>query len=315
MNFEKGSISSTNEGKIILSYSRSNLINEPKTVVYSFKEITEPLLLSSSALSVASGFSGRVILLNDSGKAVVLYDSVSVQGFESSFSLFDGVFLATQNVRILVEIHKSVSTSDSNPLVVIPLAFFGLGIDKLKNSNFDAYRSFPMYMKRTFISLPASKTELIFSKDFDLLLLSVGSDNFGRKARININDVDFEFPSSAVSSLSLLKESSFYRIQNISEVDVVLLLVKNVFNTETFLAHQYLLDLRILDLSILLRNDFHNTMSKVYFGKLPDIEKLQTERGLLLRSDFNEANKGYYDDYEHSVPSDQELQGSLPLAM
>lgn len=312
MIFEKGFVSGAPENNISLSYSRSNEIQEPKTICFSFDAFQEPLFLSSSSLTVVDGFSGRVIVLNESGKAVVLYDSTSVKGFEASFSLSDGVFLLTRKTMILLEIHKAIS-SGSSPLVTIPFAFLGAGIDNLKNLYFSSYGSFPTYMKRTFISLSASEKRLISAKDFDFLLISVGSDSYNRNARLKINGNDFEFRSSSVSNFQLLKDASFYEIENSFEIDVVLLLVKNVFNTETFLAYQYLLDLRILDLSISLRNDFHNTMSKIYFGELPDIEKLQSERQLLLHSDFNEANKGYYDDYEYSVPSDEELQGALPL--
>lgn len=270
--------------------------------VYTFEDLDEPLILTSSGFSVNPEFKCRVILLNENNKAVVLFDSFSVGSSTLTFPTFDSVFLLTKKSRIVVEIPSSVSATS----IKIPYAFFSIGTIKGSSGYLNGFSAQSCLMKRTFVSLPKGQKKLFSVKDFDLLFVSVkGSSPQNVTAMVNGK----EYNVSAYSTPNLfdpLLESSIYEIENTSNYDFVFVLVKKVFNTETFLAYQYLLDKRILHMGIMLRNDFHNTMSKVYFGELPDIEALQKERRLLLLSDFNEANKGYYDDYEFNWTPESE---------
>ncbi|MDO4764248.1 MAG: hypothetical protein Q4A00_07705 [Flavobacteriaceae bacterium] len=275
----------------------NNSSNE-QTVVFSFEDLKEPVFVSRRL--IGAFVKHKVVLLNGLGKSVVLEDYS-----KTSFALNAGVldsyfgsysyFLLTKDMKIIVE----------TPVNVMP--HFVLNV--YRGSFFDL--KLGLQLSRCFDIAPNEK-RILSVKDFDSIrfLARVSSLN-SEVAEFLVNGETYKADNDKGTLYS--GDTSFVEIHNTSGKQLFVWLLKEVFNTETFLSYQYLLDLKILRLSILLRNDFHNTMSKIYFGELPDIEKLQSERQLLLRSDFNEANKGYYDDYEYSVSSDEELQGALPL--
>ncbi|GIJ93000.1 hypothetical protein CAPN001_08610 [Capnocytophaga stomatis] len=309
----------------ILRLDFQNQENAPKTFVYEFYDLKESLFLSS-AFNFKFEQSQETKILNQGlvdanpedvfSVVIINGDSKSVKLFECPGNMpfshfptrlefpFDGVFLLTNKFKILV---------------TIPAACSGFVQFDSPNYMYEEFVHFKSkynfnisYNKKILIHLPKNSKKLIPVNLFDNVIVSSHTSFEGSGHNLIVNG--FERPSnSRYLCVDFLKDSSFYEIENKNNFDVYLCLQKNVYNSDTFRAYQYYLDRKILHMSINLRNDFHNTMSKIYFGELPDIEKLQSERQLLLHSDFNEANKGYYDDYEHSVPSDEELQGAFPL--
>lgn len=274
----------------------NNDTSDSISFLFSFEDLKEPVFIDSYGIqSSESTFAGRIILLNPDNKAVVLLDTLK-SGFIPDVNRlsFFGSYLLTPLTKIVVEV-----AAEQRTFVSVPYAnhFFGLN-----RRDFDFSESFSSLLKKTFITVPAGNKILLPIKDFDHLGVSLSSSAEGSK-EISLNGVDYYFGNATYLFIELFFDSLVYEFENKTGVDVCLHLYKQVFNTETFFSYQYYLNMCILHLSLSLKSNYHNTMSKIYSGTFPDVHLLVNQRDLLLRSDFNEANKGYYDDYDFNSES------------
>lgn len=311
--------------------------------IYTFDSLTEPLsILGLRFVQSFPFYLKKVVLVNEFGESVVLFESVggglliddvcvkkgisvpltafNDKGFEvNSYFLELGVFKIFKKSQLIIEFSCD-SSYKSSTSTFLELVLGGSYSDKpyyLKTTvyNITDFSSNESFARKNFLKIDR--------KDYDVLGLSITYANSG--------GVYLDGRSYLVDGLKSFDERRPFRIvcssdsvsSDVVSVDIekpnngvehgkraLLFVQKRVYNRETFLALQYNLEAIRKNLVYDYRNDFANVTYKTILGIVPKIEDIDGLLTIYAQFEFNDRNKGYYDTYVIPVDSEKIVSGS-----